>query len=81
MRGIKLRSADMTPEDSRLLTATPKAVLYAMVKHLAAASDGDSYEGSLESGSYIARILNEWEAIHYAGIVKQKPIKLARIKA
>ena len=50
MRGIKVRSADMTPEDSRLLTATPKAVLYAMVKHLAAASDGDSYEGSLESG-------------------------------
>lgn len=74
-----LRPADMTIADWRLFERTPKTVLYAMVKHLAAASDGDSYEASLESGSYVERILREWDAINCAGIVKQKPVKLAAL--
>jgi len=50
-------------------------VLYAMAKHLAAICDGDSYEGSLESGSYLDRMHEEWTNLHANGIVPQKPLR------
>jgi hypothetical protein len=71
----KIKPNDMTPEDGRFLERTPKAVLYAMLKHMAAARDGNSYDKSLTSGSYLKLMHEEWANLHDAGIIPQKPPK------
>ena len=67
------RPRDMNSADWHAFEKMPKTLLYVMAKHLAAISDGDSYEGSLETGSYLSRMLTEWEALYANGLVPQKP--------
>jgi hypothetical protein len=66
----------MTTADWRLFEQTPKTVLYVMAKHLAAASDGDSYDDSIDSGTYLERMRYEWELLHANGLVPQRPLKV-----
>lgn len=74
MGNIKNRgAADTSAADRALLEIMPKTVIYAIAKHLAAVQDAKGYDRSLEIGSYIRVIRQEWENLHHAGIVPQKP--------
>ena len=67
------RSNDMTAADHALFDRAPKWVLYAIVKHLAAAACAEGYDDALASGSYLERVRAEWAALHAAGVISQKP--------
>ena len=68
-------NASLQKRERLFFASTPKWVLFAMCQHLAAKDDGDSYEESLETGSYLARLHEEWVALHSAGVVSKKPPK------
>lgn len=74
---LKILPTDLTREDLVFLDATPKAVLFAVAKHLAARLHDESYDLSIESGSYRDAMRKEWEALHRARIIPQKPPKVA----
>jgi hypothetical protein len=67
-------ATDMTTTDLSMFDEIPKTVLYAIAKHLAARADTQApgYDTSLESGSYVKVIKDEWKALHESGIVPQK---------
>jgi hypothetical protein len=73
-----LMPADLTEEDRVALERMPKAVLYAIAKHLAAASCEPGYDDALESRAYLIRMQTEWQCLHDNKIVPQKPKKLTK---
>ena len=67
--GIKWKPIVLTPEESRLLSAIPKAVLFVVARQFAAqiAGECDNLAGRDEA------IYQEWEAQYLAGNCPQKP--------
>lgn len=68
----RLLPDDTNMDDLRAMEVMPKAVIFAIAKHLAAQTS-DSYDEAIETRSYITRIREEWEALHKNGIVAQRP--------
>lgn len=68
-----LLPTDMTPRDYPILNNTPKCVLFAIAKHLAALATDEEPDGALKSGAYLERIYQEWDRLHSQGIVRQAP--------
>lgn len=75
---MKIKSNDMSEADLIALERTPKAVLYAIAKHLAALATADGYDSAINNGEYLSRMEQEWKALHENGIVAQKPVSLTR---
>lgn len=64
---------DLTSADYPILNDTPKCVLFAIAKHLAALATVEGPDEALRSGAYIDRIFEEWDRLHSQGIVLQAP--------
>lgn len=73
MDGKQILPTDLTPGDYPILNETPKCVLYAIAKHLAALATEEEPDKALQSGAYIERIYQEWDRLHSQGIVLQAP--------
>lgn len=73
MDGKQILPTDLTSEDYPILNDTPKCVLFAIAKHLAALATDEAPDDALKSGAYIERIYQEWDRLHSQGIVRQAP--------